>query len=141
MNLAQVNTALNFNSSSPVFLNLSTFSVWQLRKAGYKVSVEHSRYTVSEFFTKRPPLRHQTEIPKGLIAPCGGKTVVRVREPGGIEYEGSSLCSREDNFCKRRGVFMALGRLLQQNVSSLEELRPIRNREWAEIGTVLNNVD
>ena len=100
------------NSSSPVCaLNLSSLSVWQLRKAGYKVSVEHSRYTVAEFFTKRPPLRHQSDIPKGFIAPQGGKTVVRVREPGGIEYEGVALCSKEDNFCKRRGVFMALGRL------------------------------
>lgn len=119
---------MNTLNNSSAILNLSGLSVWQLRKAGYKVSVSHLRYTVAEFLNKRPPLRHALDIPKGLIHPCGGKTIVKVKEPGGIEYQGEALCSKEDNFCKRRGVRIALARLEEQNTSSLENLQIIRNR-------------
>jgi hypothetical protein len=69
-----------------------------LRKGGFKVRVRHSRRM----------------NPTG-INPRGGKTVVNLTTPNGIELEGVAVCSRKENFNKRLGVRIALGRALAKS--------------------------
>lgn len=68
-------------------------TVEELRKDGYKVRVKHFRRTNSEGINSR-----------------GGKTVVEVTTPEGVTLVGISRCSRKENFNKRLGVRIALGR-------------------------------
>ena len=68
-------------------------NVEELRKSGYKVWVKHFR---------RDSL--------GGPNPRGGKTVVEVTTPDGVTLLGVSRCSRKENFNKRLGVRIALGR-------------------------------
>lgn len=67
--------------------------VEELRKGGYKVRVKHFRLTNSDGIKSR-----------------GGKTVVEVTGPGGETFVGMARCSRNENFNKRLGVRIALGR-------------------------------
>lgn len=72
-------------------------TVESLRGMGWKVRVLHHRkYTLN-----------------GINA-RGGKTVVEITLPDGREVVGSSRCSRRENFDKRLGVRVALGRALSQ---------------------------
>jgi len=66
-----------------------------LRKGGFKVRVRH--------FRRLNPMG---------INPLGGKTVVTVTTPDGRDLEGVAICSRKENFNKRLGVRIALGRAL-----------------------------
>jgi len=70
-------------------------NVEQLRKSGYKVRVIHARL-----------------IAAGGISERGGRTIVQVRTPEGQELEGVAVCSTKDNFNRRMGVKIALGRAL-----------------------------
>lgn len=67
--------------------------VEELRKSGYKVRVKHFRRENSDGIVSR-----------------GGKTVVEVTAPDGTTFVGMSRCSRKENFNKRLGVRIALGR-------------------------------
>lgn len=67
--------------------------VENLRKGGYKVRVMHHRLTNLEGIKAR-----------------GGRTVVEVTTPEGITLVGMARCSRNENFNKRLGVRIALGR-------------------------------
>jgi hypothetical protein len=65
-----------------------------LRKLGFKVEVQHHR---------------NYEYAKPL--PCGGSTIVKITEPEGRwSVAGYARCSRFDNYNKRRGIAIALGR-------------------------------
>jgi hypothetical protein len=70
-------------------------NVEQLRKSGYKVRVIHSRRNVA-----------------GALSERGGQTIVQVRTPNGEELEGVAVCSTKDNFNRRMGLKIALGRAL-----------------------------
>jgi len=67
--------------------------VERLRKSGFKVRVKHYRLM----------------NPCG-IKPRGGKTVVEITTPEGESLVGMARCSRNENFNKRLGVRIALGR-------------------------------
>jgi hypothetical protein len=64
-------------------------TVENLRNLGYKVRVLHYRKNEK-----------------------GGKTVIQVKTPEGIELEGTAVCSRKENYNKKLGVSIALGRAL-----------------------------
>lgn len=64
-------------------------TVENLRNHGYKVRVLHHRKNEK-----------------------GGKTVVQVKTPDGIELEGIAVCSKKENYNKKLGVSIALGRAL-----------------------------
>jgi len=68
----------------------------KLRSEGYRVKIWHTRNL----------------NPDGSISPRGGSTDLKVISPEGVEYSGWSECSLEDNFNKRFGVRIALGRAL-----------------------------
>lgn len=70
-------------------------NVEELRKSGYKIRVHHHR-----------------KVNEGGINSRGGKTVVEVTTPDGRTLVGVSRCSRKENFNKRLGVRIALGRAL-----------------------------
>lgn len=64
-----------------------------LRASGYKVRVMHTRKPNS-----------------GGVNARGGKTIVEVTTPEGVTLVGISRCSRKENFNKKLGVRIALGR-------------------------------
>ena len=73
--------------------NMDYATVEGLRASGYKVRVMHTRRPNSEGLNAR-----------------GGKTVVEVTTPDGTTLVGVSRCSRKENFNKKLGVRIALGR-------------------------------
>lgn len=81
------------------------FTVHQLRKNGFNVRVHHNRELLSI----------QTENGKDYdYNPRGGSTMVRVYDPqNGIEAFGHAYCSRKDNYNRKLGVRIALGRALK----------------------------
>lgn len=77
----------------PPMSDTEYLTVEQLRTSGYKVRVMHTRRPNSSGVNAR-----------------GGKTVVEVTTPSGVTLVGVSRCSRKENFNKRLGVRIALGR-------------------------------
>lgn len=72
-------------------------TVEDLRKDGYKVKVHHHRKFNLDGINSR-----------------GGKTIVEVTTPdGATTFTGVARCSRKENFNKRLGVRIALGRALK----------------------------
>lgn len=103
-------------------------TIKSLRQSGYKVRVLHDRYVqplVGKHgkFINLPgsELSHLTEARKnGLdVAPKGGKTIIEVTVPQGsgilpATVTGVAECSLKDNYCKRTGIQVALGRAVKQ---------------------------
>lgn len=69
-------------------------TVGYLRKSGYKIAVHHNR----------------KKDKHGNISPKGGKTTLIIDSPCGRHFEGTAKCSNEDNYDKKLGVRIALGR-------------------------------
>lgn len=72
-------------------------TVSQLRKFGYKVAVRHFRY-------------YSDKSGKHIMNPKGGMTALIIDSPHGEHFEGLAVCSKEDNYNKKLGVRIALGR-------------------------------
>jgi uncharacterized protein (UPF0303 family) len=92
-------------------LRENRMTVEQLRKSGYKVRVIHTRRG-----------KTMQNLNGGLVQTVserGGKTVVQVRTPDGEELEGVAVCSAEDNFNRRLGVKIALGRALTRSLEKV----------------------
>lgn len=82
------------------------YTIKQLRQNKYKVRVMHSR--LNECVKKIGGDYFQ-------IASRGGSTTIEVTTPDKqITVTGKSVCSLEDNFNRRVGNEIALGRALQQ---------------------------
>ena len=79
-----------------------------LRKAGYKVRVMHWRYIPN----CKPILPRHTISDFTSILPHGGKTEIEITAPDGTEFRGSAECSKKDNFNRKRGIQIALGRAM-----------------------------
>ncbi len=67
--------------------------VKQLRQSGYKVRVMH--------------MRNKSDVG---YDPHGGTTRVEITTPEGKELVGEARCSNQDNYSKKIGVAIALGR-------------------------------
>jgi len=65
-----------------------------LRKSGYKVAVRH----------------HRVHDDKGITMPKGGMTEIIIDSPHGEHFEGISYCCPSDNYDKKLGIRIALGR-------------------------------
>lgn len=83
-------------------------TVQELRNKGYKVKVLHNRlyngrhkWQACGFSTMSGPISPDTK---------GGSTHIIIDSPTGSHYEGIALCSRNDNYDKKLGVRIALGR-------------------------------
>jgi len=73
--------------------------VEKLRKAGWKVYIQHTRIAKSS-------------CGKDLILPKGGETVVEIISPNGLRGWGVAQCSLKDNFCKKTGYTFAIERAI-----------------------------
>jgi hypothetical protein len=77
------------------------FSVHQLRKMGYKVRVQHDKdYILHSMYT--PDIR------------CKGHTCVEVTTPDGHFGVGNSYVLLQDQYNRKLGVKVALGRALKR---------------------------
>lgn len=84
---------------------MQTKTIHQLRREGYKVRVHHERDTIDAMTING--------IAKFLNA-RGGKTTIELTTPEGKTFVGESKCSKKENFCRRIGNSIALGRILEQ---------------------------
>lgn len=78
-------------------------TVQDLRNRGFKVRVLHFRDLVY-----KPRMSYLTV--NGTQSPKGGITKVIIDAPSGEHYEGEARCSKKDNYNKKLGVKIALGR-------------------------------
>lgn len=78
----------------------NNYTVSDLRKLGYKVFVSHIRV-----------LNMEDQSPNFVAFPRGGKTIVEIHTPDGV-LSGAAFCSLEDNYSKKTGVKIAIGRAL-----------------------------
>ena len=88
-------------------------TIYQLRKEGYKIRVTISRYYKNGIFASNFEARqigHDTKYLSGK----GGKTMIELTTPNGKTLTGESYCSKNDNFCRKIGNSIALGRILKQ---------------------------
>ncbi len=89
------------------------FTIKQLRQKGYKVRVMHNRHQVS---IKKFGGEQYFEV-----SARGGSTTIEVSTPNKQHhFIGKAVCSFEDNFSKKVGNSIALGRAL----SSLFQAHP-----------------
>lgn len=77
-------------------------TVQELRNKGYKVRVLHIR---DRFYKPR-----MDSSINGYESPKGGTTHIIIDSPNGDHFEGIARCSKQDNYNKKLGVRIALGR-------------------------------
>lgn len=82
-------------------------SVEQLRKLGYKVYVTHYRFYKDQGSNWLGQC--ETEIDTH-----GGETLVQIRGEDGTWYNGLASCSRKDQYNRKLGLRIALGRALKR---------------------------
>lgn len=73
-------------------------TIESLRKSGMKVRVMHSRINGQD----------------NVILPKGGCTVIEITDQNGKTVRGTAECSRKDNFNRKMGNTIALGRALEK---------------------------
>lgn len=76
---------------------MKTNNIHELRKNGYKVRVIHGRITGSN----------------GQISPRGGTTVIELTNPKGKTVIAKAECSKKDNWNRKVGNQIALGRAFE----------------------------
>ena len=84
---------------------MSQPTIMSLRRSGYKVRVLHTR-----------ALKKVKKIGGDFseLSPKGGLTRIEITTPAGENTYGEAVCSKEDNWDRKRGNNIALGRALQQ---------------------------
>lgn len=83
-------------------------TVQQLRNNGYKVKVLHNRLYNGNFAWQAASIPTMS----GPIDPDskGGSTEIIIDSPSGEHFHGIAICSRKENYDKKLGVRIALGR-------------------------------
>jgi len=86
-------------------------TIQQLRNYGYRVKVLHHRL-YNGYYKWQVGSKPAGGYGYGLIDPDtkGGSTHVIIDSPNGKRYEGLAICSKRDNYNKKLGVRIALGR-------------------------------
>jgi hypothetical protein len=80
-------------------------TVKELRSIGFKVRVLHFRKPSTKFRINGEKFEdYSTPSPKG------GATKVVIDSPDGQHFEGKAKCSDDDNYDKKLGIRIALGR-------------------------------
>lgn len=85
-------------------------TVQQLRNSGYKVRVLHNR-----LYNGYHEWQVGSKPPVGYTGPIdpdakGGSTQVVIDSPSGEHFQGLAICSKKENYNKKMGVRIALGR-------------------------------
>lgn len=83
-------------------------TVQDLRDSGYKVKVLHNR--LYDGFYKWQVGNHKNINTSVDPDPKGGSTTLIIDSPSGDHFEGHSTCSKLDNYDKKLGVRIAIGR-------------------------------
>ena len=81
----------------------TTPTIKQLRQSGYKIRVMHIRDMIS--------IRKLSGLSQ-TFSNFGGKTKIEVTSPEGSTSTGESICSSKENYNRRIGNEIALGRAL-----------------------------
>jgi hypothetical protein len=85
-------------------------SVKSLRQNGFKVRVQHQRFCVGGGMLPEYQIRQE----KFQFSPKGGKTTILVsRLSDGTNFTGEAVCSESDQFNRKMGVAISLGRLAE----------------------------
>ena len=86
-------------------------TIQQLRNDGYKVRVLHNRL-YNGYYKWQVGSKPSGDHGYGPIDPDtkGGSTQIVVDRPTGDHYEGLATCSKKENYNKKLGVRIALGR-------------------------------
>ena len=87
-------------------------TIKQLRQSGYKVRVIHERG-----FTTHPTIAGERKV----LSSRGGKTLVEITDLDSFSAIGVARCSDEENFNKKIGNKIALGRAIK----NLENTRKV----------------
>ena len=74
-----------------------------LAEVGYEVDIIHNRPTQ---WTINPDGTFGARI----VKPRGGETIAQILVDGSVISEGEAYCSITDNYCRRTGALIALGR-------------------------------
>lgn len=86
------------------------FTIRQLRRAGFKVRVIHTRHY--ETTALRKMSGYATE---NRLSGKGGTTRIQITTPDGqVDVEGIAVCSLEDSFNRKLGNSIAIGRAIQR---------------------------
>ena len=83
-------------------------TVKQLRNNGYKVKVLHNRL-YNGYYSWQVANTQNMNVP---IDPDtkGGSTEVIIDSPSGQHFHGLAICSKKENYDKKLGVRIAIGR-------------------------------
>lgn len=86
-------------------------TVQDLRNKGYKVRVLHNRL-YNGYHKWQVGSRPTSGYMGGPIDPDpkGGSTEIVIDSPDGQNFKGLAICSKKENYNKRMGVRIALGR-------------------------------
>lgn len=93
------------------------YTVQELRNAGYKVRVLHNRLYNGYYKWQvgdRPSISGTPIDPDSK----GGSTQLIIDSPSGEHFEGVAICSKKENYNKKLGVRIALGRCGVLNAAS-----------------------
>ena len=96
-----------FNQKKGIDMKKKKYTVESLRKSGFQVRVYHCR-----------------QRDAGQISCHGGYTAVAVTPPNGTQFStcnGFAFCSKKDNYNKRLGVAIALGRAMKMYGGTIHE--------------------
>lgn len=85
-------------------------SIHDLRKLGWKVRVIHGDVNADT------GVEHDFE----MIDLVSKFTKIELRSPEGIEYSGTAYCSKQDNYDRKLGNKIALGRALKQAMLDMQ---------------------
>jgi hypothetical protein len=105
-------------------------TIKELRQSGWKVRVTHFRYFDfgNGFLCLHNVRELKDERGNYSVSPDshGGKTIVELRNPEGVEFKGESLCSRSDAFNRKEGIARAIVRALDIK----PEVREVGSKVW-----------
>lgn len=90
-------------------MNTKSNQVHELRKAGWKIRVIHKRYFGGIALLSR---KEATVSSWRNCLTRGGLTIVELTTPNGKNSTGEARCSKSDNFDRKKGVSIALGRAI-----------------------------
>ena len=85
-------------------------TVQELRKQGFKVRVLHNRLYNGYHKWQVGDREHAKNYGPLDPDPKGGSTEIVIDSPTGEHYHGTAICSRKENYNKKMGVRIALGR-------------------------------
>lgn len=86
---------------------MSTPTIKTLRQSGYKVRVIHTRNY--DKINRLGGVYYE-------VSARGGRTRIEITTPEGIDVWGEAICSNEDNWNRKIGNSIAVGRALQKIV-------------------------